>query len=152
MYRAVSQDRRCSYASGSLFKTARLMTLHQIGTVFDRASGIRLPARVESTRTSLVKQLVINGIEPEQVHATYPLFSTIRGSRCRLARRRLKLQLLVCPSVDLKYSGVSVVCKTAHRGCYAALPSFYSRWTGWCTMHRIVGSLQILLNMGHRTS
>ena len=34
------------------------MTLHQIGTVFDRASGMRLPARVESTRTILVKRLV----------------------------------------------------------------------------------------------
>lgn len=29
------------------------MTAHQIGTVFDRASGIRFPDLVESTRTIL---------------------------------------------------------------------------------------------------
>lgn len=47
--------------SGTLLSTkqpprsgmARLMTAHQIGTVFESASGRRLPARVESTRISL---------------------------------------------------------------------------------------------------
>jgi hypothetical protein len=37
-------------------RVARLTTAHQIGTVLERASGRRLPARVESTRMSLGKE------------------------------------------------------------------------------------------------
>ena len=32
---------------------ARFITQHQMGTVFDSASGMRLPARVESTKINL---------------------------------------------------------------------------------------------------
>lgn len=40
-------------------RAARLTTAHQIGTVFESASGRRLPARVESTRISLRKLSVV---------------------------------------------------------------------------------------------
>lgn len=49
VYKAVSH----SPSRGCRSATARLTTAHQIGTVFDSASGIRLPDLVESTRIAL---------------------------------------------------------------------------------------------------
>jgi hypothetical protein len=73
---------------------ARLMTAHQIGTVFERASGRRLPARVESTRMSLKQKRHFLGIQrkSEEVMATYPPWEAAMDSRWIFGRRRLKDQ------------------------------------------------------------
>jgi hypothetical protein len=51
VYSAMSQ--LSGMVLGDTLAIARLITAHHIGTVFENASGIRFPARVESTRTSL---------------------------------------------------------------------------------------------------
>lgn len=59
--------------AGNRRATARLTTVHQIGIVFDRESGNRFPALVESTMMT-------------------PLCEVMTGRRWRFARRRLKFQ------------------------------------------------------------
>ena len=73
---------------------ARLMTAHQIGTVFESASGRRLPARVESTRMSLEQKITFFVIQRKSmgVMATYPPLEVAMDSRWIFGRRRLKDQ------------------------------------------------------------
>lgn len=54
-YNSVSHPLVVSAFSGCKRSIARLITAHHIGTVFESASGMRLPARVESTRTRLAR-------------------------------------------------------------------------------------------------
>jgi hypothetical protein len=72
----------------------RLMTAHQIGTVFESASGRRLPARVESTRMSLEQKITFFVIQRKSkgVMATYPPWEAAMDSRWMFGRRRLKDQ------------------------------------------------------------
>ena len=88
-------------SEGNLLAMALFMTAHQIGMVFESASGIRFPALVESTTIILGKCEDTAG---QTTHRTYPGFSARIGSRCTFGRRRLNDQLLKCPSVDLKYA------------------------------------------------
>lgn len=81
-------------------RIARLTTEHHIGTVFDSASGMRFPALVESTKTSLLRTM--DNDASHRGWDTYPPRLVIRGRMWRLGLRKLKLQLFVWPSVDLK--------------------------------------------------
>ena len=86
-------------SEGNLLAIALFMTAHQIGMVFESASGIRFPALVESTTIILGKG---EDMASQATHRTYPGFSARIGNRCTFGRRRLNDQLLKCPSVDLK--------------------------------------------------
>jgi len=81
-------------------RVARLTTAHQIGTVLERASGRRLPARVESTRMSLGryrdKTKMSDNHEKQMGRTwmgTYPPWAAAMGNKCMFGRRRLKAQL-----------------------------------------------------------
>ncbi len=53
VYSALSHPRCAPGSEAVRIATARLRTAHQMGTVLESASGMRLPARVESTRMNL---------------------------------------------------------------------------------------------------
>ena len=88
---------------------ALFIVAHQMGIVFDNASGNFLPLCVESTIIQLSNQEIqfvgfptfLSWKKLDNMR-TYPPFSIITPKRCALSRRRLKLHFPMCPSVDLK--------------------------------------------------
>lgn len=69
----------CGISEGNFLVIALFMTAHQIGMVFDSASGIRFPALVESTRIILTDaETAIRRLSFEHTH---PGFSERIGNR-----------------------------------------------------------------------
>ena len=78
-------------------RVARLTTAHQIGMVLERASGRRLPARVESTMMSLGRHRDRTNNHEKWAGRTrmrtYPPWAAAMGNMCMFGRRRLNAQL-----------------------------------------------------------
>ena len=87
-------------ASSLLGKKNLLITAIHIGTVLDRASGILLPLRVESTMTHL--RVYEHKGSRTGIDYTYPPYSTIVSSSCKFRRRELNFHWPAWPSVLLK--------------------------------------------------